>query len=216
MLERIKKGIKNFIGSVNPLYVLIGTYVAFFILAPVLTNRIMNVFGLFILMGMPAMHLGFGVIDLINNNYGMEIARKAVLTAVVVRGFVWIYIVLTMLVPTQSMTAGFDVILKNSFRFMIAGWAGIVLSQYFIDIPIFHYIKEKIHKSFSIKYNLSNLLSSLISNIIFVTVAFIGTGKPIIKIIIGGYVIQMAILILLTPVIAGSNKLIQKHLKGKK
>ena len=207
-----KKELNNIKETFNIELTITTIYCILFTIAPVFGNRIISLFGQPILMSAIAMPMVYGLIDLLNQNYGMKSARTAVVTATISRWIFWGFTFLLMILPTYSMTQNFDLIIRDSIRFMMSGIAATFISQYFIDIPVFDWIKRKLKRGFLIRYNLSNLISGLLHPIIFHIAAFAGTDKPIVKIIIMTYIFQVIIIAgVMSPVWVGINKLIEKR-----
>ena len=209
MFDRFKLIFKEIISNIDVLSILKTLYVSLSILAPILSNRIIGLFGLPILMASFSQQFNFGVLDLINYNYGAKQARIAVIATTVTRIIVWGVIGLLMLLPTFSETKGFNIFIGEAFRFTIAGLITTLVSQYFVDIPIFDWVKRKLNSGFALRYNISNFFSSMLTVILFHLIAFVGTDKPILNMILMSYGIQTIILISLTPLWSGINKLIQ-------
>ena len=216
MLNKIKQYILNELidlwNNINIQFIITTLYCVMFILAPVFGNRIVSLFGQPILMSSISMPMTLGLIDILNQNYGLSQARLAVLTAAIIRVVIWAIIGLLMLLPTFSMTENFDKIIGDSFRFLLAGWGSTIVSQYFIDIPIFAYLKKTVKFGFGFRYNLSNIASGLILTVLFHVIAFWGTDKPIFKMIVITWIFQVVIVAgLMSPIWIGINKLIEKY-----
>lgn len=186
-------------GRINVLDILVSTYTILICLTPILSNRAVSVFGVKILVGVMGIPVVYGLSDVINNNWGLEKARQTVLTAFVVRLFIFAWIGMTMLLPTQHMTPGYMKIMTKGFRFLLAAEITLVVSQYFVDIPIFAWIKRRVKGGFWIRYNLSNVVSFTISATIFMNIAFWGTGKPIPALIFGSVFYKLIMSFCLTP-----------------
>jgi uncharacterized integral membrane protein (TIGR00697 family) len=219
MLKKIKQIIQNEIKilkeSLNIQAILLVTYCVFFILSPILANKIVSIFGYPILLAAIIMPLAYGLVDLTNQHFGIQSAKTMIITAAIVRLIVWIVVGLSLLLPTFSMTPNFDVIITDSFRFLIAGELSIIFSQYFIDIPIFDFFKRKLKYGFVLRYNISNIISGLLASIIFNTIAFLGTDKPILQLVFTNWIFKIVVVTgLLSPVWAVISKLIERNLKN--
>lgn len=95
----------------------------------------------------------------------------------------------------------YSLILGTNIRMVIASMLAYLTSQYH-DIWAFHFWKEKTNgKYLWLRNNMSTLVSQLIDTVIFITVAFYGTGAPLLSLIIGQYTIKMIIAVFDTPLV---------------
>jgi len=180
--------------------ILTSGYVVLFVLAPFLSNRIIEVFGAKLLVGSIGMILSYGLLDIINEVFGRRQAQETVLTAAVIRVLVWIFIAASFLLPTFQQPVGFDSIMQSSLRILIAGEISLVLTQYFIDVPLFDWLKQRIKYGFWARYNISNMMSQSLLFSIFIVIAFFNTGKPLGELILWGILLRIFISILFTPI----------------
>jgi len=183
----------------NRLDIIKSLYVSLFIIAPFLSTRIVDIFGAKIIVGSIGILFGFGLLDVVNNNFGKKEAKHLVITAVVVRLTVFLFIAFSLLLPTFSETAGYRKVVYTGFRIFLSGEITLLVSQYFIDIPIFDFIKKKFDRGFWLRYNFSNFVSQFVSISLFLTLSFVGTGKPIVNMIISQFVFKMVMTVVLTP-----------------
>ena len=184
---------------INRLTLFSAGYVSLFVLSPVLSNRIVDLFGFKVIVGSIAVTFAYGILDVINNGWGKDAARQVIVASVFVRMFIIGFVLLTFLLPTSSEEMGYRKIMGLSFRIYAAGEIGTFVSQYFIDVPIFHRLKE-CGGAFWIRYNLSTILSQGVSIFLMVGIAFVGTDKPVVQIMFGQFVFRMFTAIILTPV----------------
>ena len=207
----LKNKITEIVNNINLLSILNGFFCSLFILAPIFSNRVIDLFGMPILMSAITMQLAYATLDLINNNFGPDKAKQTLLSAILMRFIIWIIIGLLMLLPTYKMTSGFEGFVLDSFKLMLAGWFATGFSQYFIDIPIFNYVKTRLKYNFIARYNISNFISLLLAAILFNVIAFFGTDMPILKLTIMAFVIQVIMTIVLSPLMGLINKLIEDY-----
>lgn len=183
--------------------ILIAAYTAIFVMVPFLSARIIEVFNMKLLVGSIAMIIAHGLLDVINEGYGPEKAKQTVLTAVVIRLFIWCFIALSYMLPTFRQPDGYQVIMLSGFRLLVAGEVTLVLTQYFLDVPVFAWLKRKTSYGFWVRYNLSNILSQSLLTCLFITMAFIGTGKPIVELIFYAILFRTIVSMTLTPLFVG-------------
>lgn len=187
----------------NRLEIMAGIYISLFVMAPYLSVRIVNIGGVKLLVGGIGMILAYGILDVINEVYGANRAKQVVLSAASARLVVYCFIAISYALPTFHQPNGYSSIINQSFRILLAGEIALVATQYFIDVPLFSWIKKRLLYGFWVRYNLSNLVSQSIAAILFITLAFIGTGKPIISLIISQIFLRAILSITLTPVFVG-------------
>lgn len=180
-------------------YLLLTTFIsAGVILAPILSNRILDVYSLKITLGTILVTVMYGLIDVINNDYGMVKARLSILSVTITKIFAALAIAVLLLIPFFKETVGFVDVIKSAFRIEFASMTAMFVSQYFIDVKIFDYFKKK-YDSFFIRYTLSNV-SQIIGISIFSIIAFYGTGLNLWQIIIGNMAVRFGLQFILTPV----------------
>lgn len=103
--------------------------------------------------------------------------------------------------PFWELQNEYELILGSSTRIIIASMIAYITSQYH-DVWAFHFWKNKTKgKHLWIRNNLSTMVSQLIDTVIFIVVAFYGTGAPIMSMIIGQYIIKLIIAIIDTPLV---------------
>ena len=175
------------------------------VLAPIMSNRLVEIGSFKIVLGGLFAAVAAAFLDVINNNWGMIKARETVLASLIVRFTTYALIFATvMFIPVVREPAGFQDIIVSALRMLFAAEIAGVLSQYFIDIPLFDWMKKKFKHIFIMRYNISNVFSQLIQGVTFCYIAFYGTDKAhlIPHIIVGGFVLKFGVQIALTPVMA--------------
>jgi uncharacterized integral membrane protein (TIGR00697 family) len=167
--------------------------------APILSNRIVSIFGFKLIVGAITIDLAYGLVDVLNNCLGKPTARRAIIIAMFSRFVLWSIIGLSFLLPTFKEPQGYTKILSQGFRIFLAGELSLFLSQYLVDINLFHYFK-KFNLKFWARYNLSNIFGQFVSTTVFVSLAYLGTGIAVMPLIVGSYVFKYCFTVLLTPV----------------
>ena len=186
------------------LSVFVALYAALFVIAPIMSNRIIEVATFIIPMGGMFAAVAGGLLDVINNNWGLRQARATVLTSLIVRFTLYVLIMIAMTVfPLVRESQGFEDVIMTGVRLLLAAEISSAISQYFIDAPLFDYMKRNF-KFFAARYNVSNLISGLIQTVTFVYAGFWGTPKAhlIPMMILGGFVTKIGFQILITPIMA--------------
>ena len=182
----------------------IGLYTALMVVAPIMSNRLVELWHFVIPMGGLFAYAAASILDVINNNWGVKQARATVLGSLINRFVIYGMMLLTIsVIPIKFENPGFEDMVLTGVRLLIAAEISSALSQYFIDIPIFDYMKKRF-KWFAARYNVSNLISGFIQSVTFVYIGFVGTPKAhlIPTMIISGVVIKYIIQISATPIVA--------------
>jgi uncharacterized integral membrane protein (TIGR00697 family) len=178
-------------------------YSALAVLAPILSNRLVEIGHFKIVLGGLFAAFAAGLLDVVNNNWGMKQARETVLAALITRFACYGLIVLAMFLPVVRETPGYQEMILTGIRLLLAAEISSAIAQYFIDIPLFDYMKRKF-KFFLFRYNLSNVVSQIVQGVTFVYAGFYGTDKAhlIPHLIVGGFVLKLGLQISLSPLMA--------------
>ena len=142
------------------------------------------------------MVFAYGCLDVINQTEGVASARHTVVVAAVARAVVFALLLITSVVwPVLWPIA------STSFWLFVFAELGMVLSQYWIDIPIFDTVKRRLHLPFWARYNVSNLISQPIAVLVFSVGASWALALPFWSVAIGALSLRVVVLpFLLTPV----------------
>lgn len=182
----------------------IALYTSLMVLAPILSNRLVEIGHFKIVLGGLFAAIAAGLLDVVNNNWGMNKARETVLASLIVRFVTYALIfVAIMFIPVVREPAGFQDIMVQALRLLFAAEIAGVVSQYFIDIPLFNWMKNRFN-FFLLRYNFSNVISQIIQGVTFVYIGFYGTDKQhlIPHIIVGGFVLKYAVQFSFSPIMA--------------
>lgn len=182
---------------------LIGLYCSLAVLAPILSNRLVEIGHFKIVLGGLFAAFAASLLDVVNNNWGMKTARTTVLASLLTRFIVYALVTAAMFLPVVRETPGYQEMILTGIRLLLAAEISSAISQYFIDIPVFDYMKRKF-KFFLFRYNLSNVVSQIIQGVIFVYAGFWGTDKAhlIPHLIVGGFVLKFGLQITISPLMA--------------
>lgn len=173
-------------------------YASLFIIAPIASNRIVDIYGIKVATGVILMTIALGLLDVINSNYGVSKARTVIISAIITRITVWSVLSICMFLPVFKETTGYEPIVLTSIRILVAGELSTFIGQYFIDVRLFDYLKRKFN-SFFIGYNISNIISQTISLALFSVFAFYGTGINIWQLFVGHIIFRYALQFILSP-----------------
>ena len=114
--------------------------------------------------------------------------------------------------PFWSEQEAFSQVLGTNIRIVFASMVAYLISQYH-DLWAFNFWKEKTGgKHLWFRNNMSTLVSQLIDTGLFITIAFYGTGAPMLSLITGQYIIKLVIALVDTPIVYLLVKLIKRSL----
>lgn len=180
----------------------IAMVAALVVVANILANKIV-VFGPFsVPAGVIVFSSTFLITDILSEKWGKATARKAVWAGfyanIVMVISVWIALAWQSPDFVQESANIFNQALGLTPRIVFASMIAYLLSQHH-DVWAFHFWKDKTKgKYLWLRNNLSTAVSQLIDSIVFIVIAFAGV-LPLIPLIIGQYVVKMAIALLDTP-----------------
>ncbi|MCL3779130.1 VUT family protein [Prolixibacteraceae bacterium JC049] len=162
--------------------------------------------------------LTFAVTDTISEIWGRKTTQflvllglgAAVLSALFIR---WAIVMKGS--PFWENQEQYELILGSNLRIVIASLLAYIVSQTH-DVWAFHFWKRLTNgKYLWLRNNLSSMVSQLLDTVIFIVVAFYGTGAPMWTMIVGQYLIKLGIAALDTPLVYAMVGFIKKRvLKG--
>ena len=183
--------------------ILLSIFAAGITIASVLANKIISVFGLFMPAGILAYSITFICTDVISEIWGKQRANQTVLGGLIAIVAVLILIQIGLYwpkAPFWNNEAAFQSILGNTTRIIVASVVAYLVSQ-FHDVWAFHFWKKKTNdRHLWLRNNLSTAVSQFLDSCIFITIAFYGV-TPIWPLILGQWIIKIAIALLDTPVV---------------
>ena len=207
--------------------VLIGLYIACELIANVTASKPIQLGGIVVPAAIFIYTLTFTLIDLINESFGKEGARKVILTAFLANLLLAAYVQLAVMLPPAAFYSGqeaFSGVLGSTPRIVFASLTAYLISS-LIDAEIFSFWRARVQQLKWTRVLVSNAISTWVDSVIFITLAFYGT-MPVWILIKGQYVIKMAITLLSLPLIylvkssgkfgANSSVLVGMPLTGKR
>jgi uncharacterized integral membrane protein (TIGR00697 family) len=123
----------------------------------------------------------FTINDVIVEVHGAARARSVVRSGLIMIILLFFYIMFAMYLPPSKRfaesEAAYDSVFGKSARIAFASLTAFALAD-FLDIYLFSQIREKMGKSkLWLRNNLSNIISSLIDTVVFMTLAFYALDK---------------------------------------
>jgi len=164
-------------------------------------------FGSHLTVGIFTFPVVFLMTDVIGEVYGKSLSKWFVRCGLVATVLFIVYSLLSLWLPWSEKglwaKEGYDLIFGVSGRFALASVVAFVIAEY-QDVFTFFFVRGKIGpKLFWLRSLLSNLWSQLLDSIIFMTIAFAGTGlysaRTLIGIIIGLWLFKVFMGFLYTP-----------------
>jgi len=144
--------------------------------------------------------LTFVILDSIAELYGRIYSQFVINLGLLGMAISAVYFQFAIMLPPAEQRA-LEAILGSSWRIWLGGWTAYMLSQY-LDLWSFLKLKDMARGRGSLLFRAwaSMLIGQLIDTVIFVTVAFYGID-PIGSIIIGQYLIKVAIATCASPLV---------------
>lgn len=184
------------------LTLLVALYVACELAANITAGRPIQVMGISAPGGVFIYALTFTLIDLINERLGKVGARRVVIGAFAANLLLALYVSFVLALPAPAYFAqreAFVTVLGATPRIIGASLIAYLVSS-FVDVEIFAAWKARIPGYHWLRVLASNAVSTLIDSILFVTIAFAGL-LPLLPMIVGQYIIKMAITVVSIPLI---------------
>lgn len=211
MWKRLKDSFVGMFQSVDKFYLLLAVYFATYAFSPILSGgRDINFFGYPLMPGSLMLIFNTSIISLVQNNYGKDIAKKMVVGGIFGRLFVWIFTLLSLMLPTLNQVPGYEKIVLSGFRILLAGITARYFGQILIDIPIFQKLKESL-KSFSFCYAITMFINIIVERTIFIVVAKAGTPGNLFDRFLAHTAVSILFILLLTPVVSWLNRILFKE-----
>jgi hypothetical protein len=181
--------------------VFVCLYVACEIIANVTAGRPVLLFGIIVPSAVFIYTLTFTLVDVIHEIYGKEGSRKVVLGAFFANILlaVYAYLVVHLPAPAFFTDESYETVFGATPRIVFASLTAYLISS-MVDVEIYHLWKKRIQKAKWSRVLVSNSVSTLVDSCVFITIAFAGV-MPILPLIIGQYIVKMAITFISLPLI---------------
>ncbi len=173
--------------------------------------------------------LEFIMTDIVNEYYGPKAVKRISWTAVILISYAFLMFYAAMKVTPPgwwvssktdagipNMQSAFSGIFGQGMWIIVGSIAAFLVSQ-LIDVTVFHWIKKKTgHKRIWLRATGSTLVSQLVDSFIVLFIAFkLGNNwswQKVLAICMVNYTYKFTMAIVLTPVIYGAEKMIDKYL----
>jgi queuosine precursor transporter len=181
---------------------LIAIYIACELIANITANKPIMLFGMSAPGGVFIYALTFTLIDLINEHFGKQGARRVIYAAFAANILFALYSAFVLVLPSPSFFTGqqaFAQVLGSTPRIVAASLLAYIVSS-LIDVEVFDAWKRRIGGHKWARVVASNAVSTAVDSSLFVAAAF-GGILPLMPLIVGQYVMKMAITVISVPLI---------------
>ncbi|HZK25681.1 MAG TPA: queuosine precursor transporter [Oscillospiraceae bacterium] len=160
--------------------------------------------------------LTFAITDTLAEIWGKERTQFVVNLGFLTVILSAVFIRLALVLPSAPLWHGqevFAAVLGSNLRMVAASLTAYVISQYH-DVWAFTFWKEKTNgRHLWLRNNLSTTVSQLLDTVVFITLAFYGTGVSLWSMIAGQYLVKVIIAFCDTPLVYALVYLIKKYAK---
>lgn len=176
---------------------------------------LVKLFGLHASLGNIPYASAFLVTDILSEKYGEKEAKKAIwigfFTNIVIAFMINLALMFTPEADGLEMHSNLKSIFGLFPRFMIVGLVSYAISQH-VDIYLYKILKEKFSKHLWIRNNGSTMVSQLVDNILFTTLAFTGifSFEVMFEIFLSTYILKWIVAAMDTPFLYLATKMDSK------
>jgi uncharacterized integral membrane protein (TIGR00697 family) len=191
-----------------PSTLLIALYIACELIANITANKTITLLGISAPGGVFIYAVTFTLIDLVNEHFGKQGARRVIYAAFAANVLFALYSAFIIALPSPSFFTGQDAfarVLGSTPRIVAASLLAYIVSS-LIDVEVFDAWKQRIGGHKWARVVASNAVSTAVDSSLFVAAAF-GGMLPLLPLIVGQYVFKMAITVLSVPLIYATHSL---------
>jgi len=196
-----------------------GSFITLLVVSNIIASKVIAIGELIGPAAVLCYALTFAISDTIAEVWGKERTKYIVKLGFFAAVISALMIKLAIVMPSAPFWQGqkeYELILGSNIRMVIASMLAYLISQYH-DVWAFHFWKSKTKgKHLWIRNNLSTATSQLIDTLIFIVIAFYGTGAPLLPMILGQYAIKLIIAAFDTPIVYLLVNTVRKSLSAKK
>lgn len=198
--------------------ILVTVFVSLLVISNVIAMKTISIAGLVGPAAVICYSLTFVITDTISEIWGRRTTQFLVflgLGASIVAALFVQFAIHAKGAPFWKLQNEYELILGSSLRIVIASLLAYFVSQTH-DVWSFHFWKRVTNgKHLWLRNNISSMVSQLLDTIIFIVVGFYGTGAPLMTMIIGQYLIKVAIAAIDTPFVYLLVGVIRKKVIGR-
>jgi uncharacterized integral membrane protein (TIGR00697 family) len=150
-----------------------GIFVTSLVTANLLGSKLIEIFGIKVSVGVFIIPVTFLVTDLLSELYGKEVAKRTVVTGIVIQLYALVLVWLGGLIPSlpeRNLDPAYQAMFSLTPNMIMASIIAYCISQS-LDVRIYHWIKNKTqNKHLWLRNNGSTLIAQLVDTSIFVTI----------------------------------------------
>ncbi|NOZ58606.1 MAG: queuosine precursor transporter [Euryarchaeota archaeon] len=181
---------------------LIATFASLVVISNVTAVKITTIAGFAVPAAVVAYSVTFLLTDMLSEFYSKRDAHRAVWAGFYANILLVVVVGVAVLLPPAPFwehQQAFEALFSLVPRIVLASMVAYLISQHF-DVLAFHFWKQLTAGRYLwLRNNASTMVSQLIDTALFITIAFYGTGMPLGEMIMGQYVVKLAIALLDTP-----------------
>jgi len=181
---------------------IIALYVACELIANVTASKLVSLGPIVVPSAVFIYTLTFTLIDLINERLGKARARQVIYSTFAANILLALYFKFAISLPSASFYANqkaFASVLGATPRIVVASLSAYLVSS-LIDTHVFAWWKERVGKAKWLRVLISNLISTGVDSILFITLAFYGI-MPLFGLMEGQYLVKMSVTVVSLPLI---------------
>lgn len=197
-----KKGVRT-VNKLTNLIILASLFVGLHILAPIVSNKIILLYGISFTAGAMLIGFSYAVLDIINDWQGKAEARATVKAALIVRLSIFlVFIPLIIILPAKKIAPGFDDFLVQSVRLFGAGLVSLWASAYVVSTTLFTALKARMNgRMFVLRYLIISFPVILTASVVYVTLGFWGTDTDLPSLYTGQTIARILLSVAVAPVV---------------
>lgn len=188
------------------LLILAMTFITMLVISNIIAIKTISIGGLIGPAAVLCYSLTFAISDTLSEIWGRKTTQFIINIGFGATMLASIFVKLAIWMPGSPFwqhQEAFESILNNNFRIVAASMIAYYVSQSH-DVWAFHFWKKKTNnKHLWIRNNLSSMVSQLIDTVLFISIAFYGSGTPLFQMMLGQYLIKLFIAAIDTPLVYG-------------
>jgi uncharacterized integral membrane protein (TIGR00697 family) len=193
----------------NWLVLIFGMYTTLLVMAPIMSMKVVTVFGLKFAAGALSALFAYALLDIVNELQSKEDARKLVWVGLIVKFLIFVVLVPLVVFLPGIKAESFNTMFAFGLRLFVATEIVNFVQTIWVDIPVFDVLK-KYRIGFFVRSNLSNILSWTIAAVLFVFIGYWGTPMFSVALLVGQIVMRYP----LTFVYTAITSLMVKYLRS--
>lgn len=180
---------------------------ALFMLGLIISNmfggKLISIYGSVVPGAILTYPLTFLCTDIIGEIWGKKEANDCVKIGIIIQLSFLLLGYISLMIPAQPQSMGLQeslsTVLNQGLRMTLASLGALMCSQ-FMDVYIFHKLKERYNGKYKwLRNNGSTMTSQFVDTVIFITIAFYGVVDNVVMMAFAQYVIKVVLALLDTP-----------------